>query len=799
LADVGSAVATLTKSGNIKTIYRFGQSNVSDAEHWFHWTTDVDVARSQIPGDTSEWTFFTGDGIPKATYSTIALSGTDLPTVSRPLGTPAPDSAATVSAGATAAVSNKLVFYASTIEALEAGDKIGVKTGDTWSDLTVVTATPAATVTLLNTVATITASVNDDGDVDVTSSSDKQFFVRYQKGVSKDTEGTFTYGSVSKSDTGESNTYAYIVIDDTEIGSVSSGDVLTLETSAGTHVTYTATGTFTSASAFATALASSGALNATVYGSCVVVTPGSAGSGTSNFIKYKRVNGATTFKEVRSDGSENPMAAFVILTKADVDAMAGKFIAVNVNGAGEQKFAVPSNATVRYINSTGITTLGLTITFYGTTNTIGIVQTGLKGTFASVSIKDGDYPEAPTYSQLNSVVQSMGNLETRVYTYTLVTKESGYDFESGPAPASNGVDLYASQEAEVTGFADIPAGYSPTHRRIYRSVSGVYLFVAEIAASATSYTDDVLAEDLGEELPTLTWAHPPADLRGLINLPNGIMAGFVGRDVYFCDPGHPHAWPLNYQQSLDFPIIGLGRMDTTLAVITTGSPYFIQGSHPDSMVVVKSGIEQSGASKRSIVSANGVVLYASPDGLVQLSPGGSKVVTEQYFTYAQWQQMFKPSSIHAYMHDLKYVAFYDNGTTQGGFIYDTTSGQFVMHDIYAVAGYADLLADKLYLAFSDKSVKIWQAGSVKSYVWTSKKFSLPHPAGFSCAQLEAETYPVTLKFYVDGSLGHTQTVADRKPFRLPVMVGRDWELRVEGSSEVFSVAVAQSMEELAGV
>jgi hypothetical protein len=498
LPGVGSTAATLTKTGTPKTIYRFGQDLISDANYWFHWTTDVDVARSQIAGDTSEWTFYTDGTLPKATYNTLALSGTDYPTVSRPLGLPAPTAACTVTAGT----------------------------------------------------------------------------------------------------------------------------------------------------------------------------------------------------------------------------------------APEGSTATP---------------------------------------------------------------------ETRVYSYTLVSKESGYEFESAPAAASAGVEVVPEQPVTVDNFAALPSGYNVTHRRIYRSTAGSFLFVAEITAAATSYEDVKLAEDLGEEVPSLTWLQPPAELKGLINLPNGIMAGFKGRDVYFCDPYHPHAWPVQYQQSLDYPVVGLGRMDTTLAVLTTGSPYIIQGSHPDSMTVIKSDLEQSCVSKRSIVSFNGAVIYASPDGLVLLSSSGSKVITEQYFIRSQWQAFFKPESIHAYQHDLKYVAFYDTGTVQGGFIYDTTSGVLTMHDIYATAGYNDLQNDKLFLTFADRAVKPWLEGSAKSFVWRSKKFTFPKATSMACAQLDAEAYPVTVKFYVDGTLVDTEEVASRLPFRIASASGRDWEVQIEGNTEVFGFAMAQSMTELSGV
>jgi len=495
LADTGSTVYNLTKSGTPKTIYRFGQDNPSDTDYWFHWTTDVDVCRSQIAGDVSEWTFFTGDGAPKATFNNIALSGTDYPSVSRPMGVVAPTVAATATA-----------------------------------------------------------------------------------------QGA---------------------VDDTEL------------------------------------------------------------------------------------------------------------------------------------------------------------------------------------------------VETRVYTYTFVNKESGRDSESAPAPASNNVDVRTSQSVSLTNLASVPTGgYVVTHRRIYRSTSGVFLFVAEIPVANTSYTDTVEPDDLAEELPSLNWSEPPSNLSGLINLPNGMMAGFVGRDINFCEPYRPHAWPVDYSQTVDYPVVGLGRMDTTLAVMTTGSPYFIQGTHPSAMAVVKSDLEQACVSKRSIVSHGGAVFYAAPDGLMMLSPGGSRIVTDGLFSFAQWQEYFSPESIHAYQQDNQYIAFFDNGTTQGGFIFDMGSQNFILHDIYATAGFQDLQRDKLFVAYADGSVGVWASGSVKSFIWRSKKFTMPKHLSFGWAQLEAEAYPMTLKVIADGVTVREHTVTSRDPFRLPAQGGRDYELEVTGTHEVFSIAVAHSSSEL---
>lgn len=384
--------------------------------------------------------------------------------------------------------------------------------------------------------------------------------------------------------------------------------------------------------------------------------------------------------------------------------------------------------------------------------------------------------------------------ETRVYTYTWV---NAWGEESAPAGPSNSVDWTPGQTVALSGLESIPAGaWNLTHRRIYRSTSGTYLFVAEIPAAQTTYTDSVAADDLAEELPSLTWAMPPADLKGLTAGPNGLLAGFKGRDAYFAEPYRGFAWPEGYIQTLEYPIVGIGVMDTTFAFLTTGTPYFVQGTHPESMAVVKSDIEQACVSKRSIVSFNNAVIYASPDGLMMLSSSGSRLLTESMFTRAQWQA-YVPSSMHAYQHDNKYVCFYDTGSVQGGFIYDFQSGLMIFHDIYATAGYADLINDTLYLAFADKTVKKWYAGSNKSFVWRSKKFTLPQVMGFACAQVEAEAYPVTAKVYADGVLIHTQTVTSRTPFRLPAKTARDWEIQLEGNSEVFALLVAQSMQEIA--
>jgi hypothetical protein len=83
------------------TIYRMGRDAPSDTAYWLSWTTDVNVVRSMLATDSTERTYYTGDGVPKFTDNTH-LGTPPYPTGYNTLGVPAPTStmsAAVASAG----------------------------------------------------------------------------------------------------------------------------------------------------------------------------------------------------------------------------------------------------------------------------------------------------------------------------------------------------------------------------------------------------------------------------------------------------------------------------------------------------------------------------------------------------------------------------------------------------------------------------------------------------------------------------------------------------------------------------
>ena len=247
-------------------------------------------------------------------------------------------------------------------------------------------------------------------------------------------------------------------------------------------------------------------------------------------------------------------------------------------------------------------------------------------------------------------------------------------------------------------------------------------------------------------------------------------------------------------QTVGYPVVGLGVIDTTVVVLTKGRPYFIQGSHPDSSVMIEADINQACISKRSIVSMNNNVFFASPDGIVALSPGGSSVVTQSLFDKETWQAQ-SPDDLVACMYESQYVGFFDATSGNGGFVYDMKQKTWNFHNVYVTGAYNDLKNDALYVIQNNELSK-WDSGTDLSYTWKSKKYTFPEPKAFSCYRVEAEAYPVTMKIYKDSSAIVNLSVTDGSLRRLPPGLGTTWEFQLEGDKEVYNVQLAQTPQEL---
>lgn len=106
-------VQVATVPSGRQTIYRMGRDVASDSTYWLSWTGTVHAVRGFDAADTTERTYYTGDGIPKVTDN-LSLDGVDPqdnPTAWRPLGLPSPTSALLVSTNSGTWTGDQTTFF----------------------------------------------------------------------------------------------------------------------------------------------------------------------------------------------------------------------------------------------------------------------------------------------------------------------------------------------------------------------------------------------------------------------------------------------------------------------------------------------------------------------------------------------------------------------------------------------------------------------------------------------------------------------------------------------------------------
>ena len=404
---------------------------------------------------------------------------------------------------------------------------------------------------------------------------------------------------------------------------------------------------------------------------------------------------------------------------------------------------------------------------------------------------------APTLS--STTAPATGDTpETRTYVTTYV---SAYGEEGPPSNAAELVTIKPDTAVTVSLPGNPSGSYNITLVRIYRSStvgsSAQFQFVAEVPVANSSYTDSKTQAQLGEVLQTEDWVAPPAGLKGLRLMANGAAVGFLGKTLYFSEPYLPHAWP--HQYPIDYDIVGIATYGQYVAVLTTSFPYLFSGIDPAAMSSSKLSLPQACVSKRSIVETGNGVIYASPDGLVEIGTRND-VITSPLLDREKWQA-YVPSSIAAYTYNGRIHCFYNNGA-RGVLVFDFTGqgATLTTNDINTLtavtAGFYDATVDKLYLAQGGNIVR-FDSGFNQTYTWKSKQFRLDYPHNFGFGQVNAYQYPVTFKVYADGVLRAAKVVQNNNQFRLPSgFRAYEWSFQLEGTGEVIEVAIADSTEEL---
>ncbi len=399
--------------------------------------------------------------------------------------------------------------------------------------------------------------------------------------------------------------------------------------------------------------------------------------------------------------------------------------------------------------------------------------------------------------------QPAANTVTRAYVITFV---NGWGEESAPSPPTAVLDVHANQTAQLSALPLPPAGpYAITGKRIYRAETGVtgtdLLFVAEVGPATLEYHDQKLAVDLGGPLETQGFDMLPDAARGLLVLPNGIGAAFVGNEVCFSAPYLLYAWPVKQRKAMPFEIVGIGSFQNSVVVCTAGSTHVVTGYDPASMSDTRLDLSQFCVSARSIVSVGGYgVMYAAPDGLVSIGSSNG-VLTAPVVSRDEWQAL-KPESMIGFEHEGRYFGFFDTGTRKGGFVFNPFDPQagLVMLDFYAQAAFRDPLDDALYLVpdGASKIVRFDAGPALRPYVWRSGDTLLPAGRALRFVRVRADSYAsLTLKVYADGVLRVTKAITSGAVLRIPDVSGKVFSVELAGTDTVDRLELATTRSELA--
>lgn len=439
--------------------------------------------------------------------------------------------------------------------------------------------------------------------------------------------------------------------------------------------------------------------------------------------------------------------------------------------------------------------------------------------------------------------------KTVSYVYTWVSSLGEESAPSPPTTFTGRIDDTYNLVLTAPGTG-VTTNRNLTLTRIYRTVvsaQGIatFYFVAEIAittlAFADGFSDAVVV--LNEQLQTTFWTPPPGDLQGLVSLPNGMVASWRFNEVWFCEPYHPHAWPVPYVIAVPNNIVGLGVFGQSVIILTEGQPWAATGVDPSSMALAAIQPLEPCTSRNSIVNTPNGVLYSSPNGLIMITPNGAENMTLNTITKDEWNKVLNLPTINAAVLALGYYAF--SGQISGVFQADsfqtdsfqqeshfgTKTGAYIKLDIQRIGmTVLDLSPSEVQNVITDTfngEVTIMKDGVIYvvdlrsespygKYRWRSKIFSLNYLMNLAAAKVfwtpaEAPDLPPTVfRMY---AAGYANLSNDGLPLKFERVLPTSgvmmrlpsgykalfYQFEVEGYVEIDSIHVAQSARELRAI
>ena len=441
---------------------------------------------------------------------------------------------------------------------------------------------------------------------------------------------------------------------------------------------------------------------------------------------------------------------------------------------------------------------------------------------------------------ITSITGGAAPVLTRAYVYTWVNEFGEESSPSLPVLGSgngNAIWNIGNIQAPPAPGVNQPAWLK---KYLYRTVTGAsgqttYYRVNEVPLATTTYADDtskqtdaVIVNNL--TLESTSWAPPPATLKGWIAMPNGFLIGFDGSNIYMSEPYHWHAWPAEYKQATETPVVGLGILGQTCVVCTQGYPATITGVKPATCSFTKSTTDEPCLSRGSIVSTPNGVLYASQNGLVLVSPAGINNVTETLITRQEWIRDYAPQYIRGVRYQNGYLAerMVPIGSTspRTGFFIDPTALKVALTEIsdfeLVRALCTDFWSGEVFLIVSDGTtakVQQWDppTNDLMPVQWQSKEFQFQYDENFGAysvywddarysnvnyaSAILPTTEKVRLKVKCNRRVVYDQQVPENgRALRLPSgFKGDIWQFEIRARAPVYSLHIASTMKELRGV
>ena len=259
-----------------------------------------------------------------------------------------------------------------------------------------------------------------------------------------------------------------------------------------------------------------------------------------------------------------------------------------------------------------------------------------------------------------------------------------------------------------------------------------------------SFTDDFDTKSLVTVLGSDDYDEPPMELKGLTAVQNSILCGFVGNQLYFSEPGLPHAWPAKFALTFESNIVGVASVMGYILVLTEKYPYHVSGNSPETMTFARIDTPYPCLSKRSIVNMGYGAAYATHGGIAVYAPtSGMELITKFVHDWDTWDDALDPSTVVARFYNGKYFASH----SKSSFLFerdDRIGGFFVQISYKFSAAYSDPQTNRFYYVGDE-------LGNI--YEWDDRTQPL--------SPMEWKSKVIVTKDYLN--LGAARVVADYDP------------------------------------